>query len=169
MARGRKEIGLPKENGISFASFYCALKDAWNGKVSDCELINLLIGFVTMPAEVFNQNGDPLYIDSADASRIKTGKMNIQRTIREAREDCRVLSTIEDSFAKRVLPSLNSSKIGVMFQKVCPSGLFTACISWAYGTPPRRSPFRARPERRPLASIRSTLRRTARPHRRLLA
>lgn len=60
-------------------------------------------------------------------------------------------------------------KVWVMFQKVCPSGLFTACISWAYGTPPRRSPFRARPERRPLASIRSTLRRTARPHRRLLA
>ena len=79
--------------------------------MSDCELINLLIGFVTMPAEVFNQNGDPFYIDSADASRIKTGKMNIQRTIREAREDCRVLSTIDDSFAKRVLPSLNSSKI----------------------------------------------------------
>ena len=51
----------------------------------------------------------------------------------------------------------------VMFQKVCPSGLFTACISWAYGTPPRRSPFRARPSA-VLASIRSTLRRTAPVH-----
>ena len=111
MARERKEIGLPKGNGISFASFYCALKDAWNGKVSDREFINLLFGFVTTPAEVFNQNGDPFYIDSGDASKIKNGKMDIWRTIREAREDCRVLSTIEDSFAKMVLPNLNFSKI----------------------------------------------------------
>ena len=111
MARGRKQIDLPKENGISFASFYCVLKDAWNGKVSDCELINLLFGFVTTPAGVVNQNGDPFYIDSGNASKIKNGKMDIQRTIRKAREDCRVLSTIEDSFAKMVLPSLNSSKI----------------------------------------------------------
>lgn len=111
MVRGRKEKDFPKENGISFSSFYCALKDAWNGKVSDRELINLLFGFVTTPAGVFNQNGDPFYIDSGNASKIKTGKMNIQRTIREAREDRRVLSTIEDSFAKMVLPNLNSSKI----------------------------------------------------------
>lgn len=74
-----------------------------------------------------------------------------------------------DSMLRELKRGENPEHPGVMFQKVCPSGLFTACISWAYGTPPRRSPFRARPERRPLASIRSTLRRTARPHRRLLA
>ena len=79
--------------------------------MSDCELINLLFGFVTTPAGVVNQNGGPFYIDSGNASKIKNGKMDIQRTIRKAREDCRVLSTIEDSFAKMVLPSLNSSKI----------------------------------------------------------
>ena len=79
--------------------------------MSDQELINLLFGFVTTPAEVLNRNGDPFYIDSGNASKIKTGKMNIQRVIREARQDRRVLSTIEESFAKMVIPKLNSSKI----------------------------------------------------------
>lgn len=60
---------------------------------------------------MLNQNGDPFYIDSGNASKIKTGKMNIQRVIREARQDRRVLSTIEESFAKMVIPNLNSSKI----------------------------------------------------------
>ena len=129
MVRERKEIGLSKENGISFASFYCALKDAWNGKVSDQELINLLFGFVTTPAEVFNRNGDPFYIDSGDASRIKTGKMDVQCVIREARQDRRVLSTIEDSFAKMVLPKLNSSKIEQLQLEVLSLVRDSACSS----------------------------------------
>lgn len=129
MARGRKEICLPKENGISFASYYCFLKDAWNGKVGDQELINLLFGFVTTPAELFNRNGDPFYIDSGNASKIKTGKMDIQRVIREARQDRRVLSTIEESFAKVVIPKLNSSKIEQLQLEVLSLVRDSACSS----------------------------------------
>lgn len=97
--------------------------------MSDRELINLLFGFVTMPAEVFNRNGDPFYIDSGDASKIKTGKMDIRQAIREARGDRRVLSTIEESFAKMVLPKLNSSKIEQLQREVLSLVRDSACSS----------------------------------------
>ncbi len=51
---------------------------------------------------------------------------------------------------------------GVKFQKVCPLGLFTACISWACGTRSSRFPIRILQARRRPSSLALTQQRTGR-------
>lgn len=62
-----------------------------------------------------------------------------------------------------------SAKMGVKFQKVCPIGLFTACNSWACGTPPKRCPRRTPPASHPVVLILSTLMHTSHRRHRPLA
>lgn len=79
--------------------------------MSDQELMNELFDFVSIPAKALNRKGDPFHIDSSNASKIKNGIIDIPQKIREARENLKVLLSIESSFAENVLPNLNPSKI----------------------------------------------------------
>lgn len=95
--------------------------------MSDQELMNKLFDFVSIPAEALNRKGDPFHIDSSNASKIKNGKIDIPQKIREARENLKVLLTIESSFAENVLPNLNPSKIEKLQARILSLVHYSAC------------------------------------------
>ena len=108
----------PAENDFVFSEFFMALKDAWKGKISDEELVNLLYGFVWEPANLLNRKGDAIYCDAATASRLRKRKANVASEIKDHCFDDAVVKSLPESFERNVVPRLQESKIDLLVEQL---------------------------------------------------
>lgn len=102
---------------LYFSTYARLLKDCAEG-TDNASFINALLGCITIPGSLLNENGEVYYFDSSKSYDLISGKRTVQKRIVNAISDQEVQTGASEMFEINVIPMLDEWMLGETIEKI---------------------------------------------------
>lgn len=99
---------------MNFAEYEIFIKRNMMDKISDEDLVNMLLGTIVDYFQIKTEKGEPYYFDKAETSKILKGKRKIPRKLMSRVDNIEFTNTLPKFFATSVIPRMKYNHEAIM-------------------------------------------------------